>query len=342
MKHWQTHILNLLRKYAFASGVCLLTATLGITVIKMSLERQSAINTIKEQIIQLENSLLAAGMDIAYDHLSFSSISPWQVVRIKNLQIYSLDSQNFWEWKCDEFDISSDVFDANKLHLHFSQKQHFQLGEKLWEAELPQTLADVVLSENHQLKDIILQAENISVQNLFSIENLAFSAQRLNAAEAVADTVLEVKNVLISDKVSWPLSKKIEYIYLNSNIIGTFDSHSIFTESLYNWIEKDGFIKIAKLIVNWKPLVLVGKGDLFFDENLAPSLSMNTSSLALTEILDTLNQNGILQDKGVFVAKILLNNKSFKKNQSDAHYTVTTPIKFDKGQVLIENIPVFE
>ena len=342
MKHWQTLFLNLLRKYAFALGVCLLTATLGITVIKMSLERQSAINTIKEQIIQLENSLLAAGVDIAYDHLSFSNISPWQVVRIKNLQIYSLDSNHFWAWKCDEFDISSDVFDAKKLHLHFSQKQHFQLGEKLWEAELPQVLAEAELSENHQLKSMTLQAENILAPNLFTIENLAFNAQRLNSSEAFAETFLEVKNLLIADNVSWPLNKKIDYIYLNSNVIGPFESQSIFTESLYNWIEKDGFIKIAKLIVNWKPLVLVGKGDLFFDENLSPTLSINTSSLALTEILDTLNQNGILQDKGVFVAKILLNNKAFKKNLSDAYYTVTTPIKFDKGQVLIENIPVFE
>ncbi len=52
------------------------------------------------------------------------------------------------------------------------------------------------------------------------------------------------------------------------------------------------------MIINWKPLVMVAKGELYFDEHLSPDLSLNTSSLALTEILDKFNQYSWLEDKG--------------------------------------------
>lgn len=51
-------------------------------------------------------------------------------------------------------------------------------------------------------------------------------------------------------------------------------------------------------------------------------------------------QDNFLERKGVFVAKILLNNKSFKLNPDDKYYTVTTPININSNQILIENIPL--
>ena len=57
---------------------------------------------------------MAAGYDIAYDHLSFSHISPWQIMRIQNLRLYSLDAGNYKEWQCDEFSVSSNFFPAIK------------------------------------------------------------------------------------------------------------------------------------------------------------------------------------------------------------------------------------
>ena len=51
-------------------------------------------------------------------------------------------------------------------------------------------------------------------------------------------------------------------------------------------------------------------------------------------------QDNFLERKGVFVAKILLNNKAFKLNPEDKYYTVTTEININSNQILIENIPL--
>ena len=98
-------------------------------------------------------------------------------------------------------------------------------------------------------------------------------------------------------------------------------------------------IDIKKLIVEWAPLTMVAHGDLYFNEKLAPVLHLNTSSKGLEETIDMLQDN-FLESKGVFVAKILLNNKSFKLNKDDKYYTVTTPININSNQILIENIPI--
>ena len=49
---------------------------------------------------------------------------------------------------------------------------------------------------------------------------------------------------------------------------------------------------------------------------------------------------GWLESKGVFVAKILLNSKAFKMNRDDKFMTVTTPIDYKDGKLMIENIVV--
>ncbi len=339
------HLSATLRHYSLLLGVAAVTAFIGIIGIMMSLERNQAIALIKEQILKIEESLMAAGYDIAYDHLSFSHISPWQIMRIQNLRLYSLDAGNYKEWQCDEFSVSSNFFSSDKIRFHFSSRQALQLGKHSWKMDAPQVSAEMTTDENGNFKDFIYEAENLTIQKLLGIENIKFAARRnlqkeITGTNPFIETFLNAKNILIADYTGWPMNKEIGHIYVNANIMGAIESQPILNDALYSWIENNGYIDIAKMIINWKPLVMVAKGELYFDEHLSPDLSLNTSSLALTEILDKFNQYSWLEDKGVFVAKILLNNKSFKKNQTDSYYTVTTPVRINNKQILIENIPV--
>ena len=213
--------------------------------------------------------------------------------------------------------------------------------------DVPNLLAEMTLSKNNEIKDFNLQAADIALDNLAQIGSLKFAMQRgnghkVNEKSPFMETLLEIKDIHIDNYTAWPMNKHVDHIYLNANIIGEIKEQPIFNEALYNWVENNGFIDIKKLIINWKPLVMVAKGDLFFNELLLPDVNLNTSSMALTDTLVQMNQNGWLDDKGVFVVKILLNNKSFKKNQADKYFTVTTPIKINNQQILIENIPVWE
>lgn len=126
MKRLQAYLISFLRRYALMLSTGLLTAVIGITVIWISLERAQLIAAIKQELLDIENSLLAAGYDVAYEELGFNHFSPWQVMRIKDLKIYSLDGANYKEWKCDEFAVSADVFDIRKIRFHFSRNQTIQ------------------------------------------------------------------------------------------------------------------------------------------------------------------------------------------------------------------------
>lgn len=345
MKRLQAYLISFLRRYALMLSTGLLTAVIGITVIWISLERAQLIAAIKQELLDIENSLLAAGYDVAYEELGFNHFSPWQVMRIKDLKIYSLDGADYKEWKCDEFAVSADVFDIRKIRFHFSRNQTIQKGTQTWEMEVPQAFAEMTISPENRFQDFNLRIADLTVKKLLTIRQINFAAQRMapkqvNANGPFIETHLDVHDLTIADYTGWPMNKEVEYFYLNGNVIGTIERQPIFSESLYDWIEKDGHIEVKKMILNWQPLVMVAKGDLYFNENLAPNLTLNTSSLALVDTLDKMNANGWLEDKGVFVARILLNNKSFKKNQSDKYFTVTTPLKINDKQILIESIPV--
>lgn len=338
---------NFLQGFLLIIGSGVLAFALCLTSVWLVLERNQAISVIKEEIIKFENSLLAMGYDIAYDNLSFSHLSPWQMLRIENLRIYSLDASNYAQWECEEFAVSSDIFNTRKIRFHLSQKQNLQIGTKKWEVSVPNSLVELNISKQNQIQEATLQAADVVIENLADIGSVKFALQRgnghqINEKSPFMETLFELKDIHIDDYTAWPMNKHIDHVYLNANVIGAIEEQNIFSEALYNWIEKEGFIDIQKLIINWKPLVMVAKGDLFFNENLVPDVTLNTSSMALTDTLEKMNQNGWLEDKGVFVVKILLNNKSFKKNSTDQYFTVTTPIKLNNKQILIENIPVWE
>lgn len=339
------NLCNIIRRYWLTALTALITAAIGIMLTWAGFERHKAISRVQNEFDDFANSLAAVGYDLAYDRLTFSSFSPWQIMRVENLRIYSLDGSNYWEWKCPELALSTDLWDANKIRLHFSSRQSIQRGLKIWEVNVPQIGSEVQISKDGKLQSFSIQAQDLSVNNLFTAEQFNLAGQRMAPHQIkehspFIDLVADVRNVDIDDITGWPLNKHIDHLYLNSEVIGVLEKQPIYSESLYNWIENGGNIEIRRMIINWKPLVLVGKGDLYFDEALNPKLSVNTSSIALIETLDRLNQNGMLDDKGVFVAKILLSNKAFKKKGTDQYFTVTTPVRMDKEQVLIENIPV--
>ena len=85
MKRLQAYLISFLRRYALMLSTGLLTAVIGITVIWISLERAQLIAAIKQELLDIENSLLAAGYDVAYEELGFNHFSPWQVMRIKEI-----------------------------------------------------------------------------------------------------------------------------------------------------------------------------------------------------------------------------------------------------------------
>ncbi len=320
---------------ALFSGALAFVIVLGGIFIKLN--RTYAVEILKSQFSVLENSLLSAGYDFAYDHVEFYTLSPWQIVRIKNFRIYSLDAGHADEWSVAELNINAGLLRPNKVELYLDENQSIKKSQHVWSLNIPDFKINVDIKRD-QLRRIAFKLQNISVENLFTIEQFDFTAR--SAGFPFMALRADVRGVVFDDILGWPLNKTIDHFYVNAFINGEIDRSAVIGEAVYDWIDRGGNIAVQKMILNWKPLIMVGNGDLSFDENLNASLQLNTASLALSEVLDKLNENGYLLNKGVFVAKILLDKKA-KQDTKDKYKTVVTPVKFDKDGLSVENIRIW-
>ena len=129
-------------------------------------------------------------------------------------------------------------------------------------------------------------------------------------------------------------------IFIDADIMGKVSGSRSYRSAIYEWLEAGGFINLKYVSLNWKPLAMVGRGSLHFNEKLEPNLHLDTSSKGLLESMDSMLQYQWLESKGVFVSKILLGNKAFKLSPKDKYLTVTAPIDFKDRKFQIENITV--
>ena len=136
------------------------------------------------------------------------------------------------------------------------------------------------------------------------------------------------------------MSDKIDMIFAETDVMGKVHGNTSYRSAIYEWLEAGGYINMKYVSLNWKPLALVGRGSLYFNEKLEPNLHLDTSSKGLAESMDSMLQYQWLDGKGVFVSKILLGNKAFKLSPKDKYLTVIAPIDYKDSKLLIENITV--
>ena len=122
--------------------------------------------------------------------------------------------------------------------------------------------------------------------------------------------------------------------------MGKIDFKNSYFDDIKSWISSSGKIDIKKLILNWKPLVLVSKGTLNIDENFSSDLKLLSTSNGMLETLDIAENEGLFDKKGVFVAKIILGNKATPSSENDGTYTIISPINWSKQGLTLESVPL--
>jgi len=317
------------------SGI--VSAVICFTCMSAFFCRSYAIGMLKNQFEDLEKVLNSMGYDYAYDDLRFYSFSPWQIMRAKNLRIYALDENDFLQWNVEEFNVDVGLWNYEKIDIFLGSKQAFQYNQKVWNISVDDSEIMVELN-NGGFENLTLKAHGIFIKNLMKIENLDFNLKHQKSPYLTAD--VDVKGVVIDDMTGWPLNKLVDHIYVNAVLNGDWDAGIDVSDALYEWIAMGGSIGVNKLILNWKPLIVVANGDIIFNEKLEPTISLNTASLALSETLDRLNEQGFISNKGTFVAKILLNNKAVQQKDSDKYKMVVSPLKITNDKIWLENIRI--
>ena len=322
----------------------ILAFILGLFFINLTMSRTYAVKQLKSALVNLEEHLNEFNLDIAYDSYSASSIYTQPLITFTNFELYSPGK---WSLKLPELRIRNSVWNAGRFYIILGDEQILSFGKDK-NITITSQNADLQIAANTagNLELLLAQIKNINVKNYFKIQELNLAGRRTGTlnngglALSVFENHFEAKNITLNGLLNYPLSSEISRIYAKTNFVGALNPEGPLTAAMENWLHQGGYIGIPNLVINWNPLLLVGRGEINFNEKLEPSLHLMTSSKGLTKLMDDLQDRNFLEKKGVFVAKILLANKSFKLSEEDRYSSVITPLDFSNGKISVENITV--
>lgn len=338
------------RKFGFrisrlGFGTFLFTALLTFAGLWVVLSRAYYIGVIKNEIVKLQTSLNEAGWDVAYNNIEFSPSYPGNLVTIQDFQFYSLYQGRDLKIEIPYVEISADLFKPKKITIAPAPEMTLTLRKKTYHIDIPNPLILIDIDNHDRMAHLLVSAKEINVRNTMQIGDILFSAVRKTPATASGAVPawgcdLLLGGLKFDKKYEIALADKIDMIFIDADVMGKVSGSRSYRSAIYEWLEAGGFINLKYVSLNWKPLAMVGRGSLHFNEKLEPNLHLDTSSKGLLESMDSMLQYQWLESKGVFVSKILLGNKAFKLSPKDKYLTVTAPIDFKDRKFQIENITV--
>lgn len=318
---------------------------MGILVTNSLLQRKVAISAIKSNYAYVIGMLNETGIDIAYDDLKFNVWWPLPLAEVKNLKIYVPGEPDNFEWTVRELSVKTGLLSAANIDINISKEQSLKFSGSSYGVNIRNYKISIENNKN-ELNSLAAEFYDTGISNIAEIGKITLAVRRI-APQQINDnapflkTYVELRDIQLNGLLNYPLSQKIDKIYLDSDIIARIKKDGNGKSSIHNWLSRGGKINVKALTLNWLPLLLVGKGDILFDENVSPSVRLQTSSKALLDLINELESKKTLDSKGVFVAKILLGNKAYKEAPSDKHLTVSTPIDYKDGVVSVEKIAVY-
>ena len=336
---------NIIKNYKLGILSFVIAFTLGLILFSLVWERYYSVSQIKKHFLVLQNNLNKAGYDLAYENLDFSAFYPFPLLETDNFQIYKQSQDDFVSWKIENLKIKSGIFSPQDICIDVSSPQKLQIENT--ETPIATDGLNVCLEfDDNGLNNFTVTGHDVRFKDFADVANLSLGGrkiapQSINQTAAFFDGYLRVGDFKFNGLRKYPLSQNIDNIYVHSVINGKIPQNDDYGLSLNQWLQNDGFIDIKRMVVNWSPLDLVGRGNLYFNEKFAPNLYLQTSPKGFLELLSQLQQYGYIDNKGAFVAKILLNNKSFKLESNDKYPTVITPINWRDGKLSVENITIY-
>lgn len=308
-----------------------------IVIIWMLMARAYGLKLIKNNFSQLVNALNQKGYDIAYDDIDFSSISPFHMMQIQNFKLYHVDDKGKrWEWNVPEVTLNANLLNYKGISVYFSPEQSLVFNQDKFNFKVGEINLSTYFRKDG-LYSLLFNAGNIDFENGIKIKNIKAAMQQND--DETYDAKIDIRHVELLEGKSWNMSTALEEIYVEMSTTKKFSSNGSFYDSLLTWQKDGGRFEVQRTIVNWAPLVLVGKGKIAFNGQLEPSISLMTTSKGAAQTLDNLGNAQIFDSKNVFVAKILLSTKQKEwEAQGNKEGTFSLPISYSDGQFKIENI----
>lgn len=316
---------------------------LGFTLIFIIMLRGFHIELLKKGLTANIERLNEIDIDMAYNNIDFNKLPSMDLATIKDFSFYALDGS--WKLSFPEIRIYQPWLAANQLLISLGTVQELTLHGKVYHIKGDEAVLELTLEDNKpQL--LLAQLKNLNIKDFAKIGQINLASRRLNKnlpADSFLPSMenfLEINNVDINGLLNYPLTSHINRLYLKTMLMGQIEGSSDLLLNVHNWLNKDGYIDIPTFTINWQPLLMVGRGQLSFTENLKPVLRLETSSKGMLTLIDDFQNKNFIDNKGAFVAKILLSNKAFKLRKDDKELTVVTPIDYRDEKLAVENFTI--
>lgn len=311
---------------------------ISLLVLNFSLQRSLMVKVLKAEILTLQSNLNEFGYDLAYDNLKINGRFPLPVLKVENLQIYPLTSNGTFGLQIPHLELHAHFWQPYKFDIKIADQQAMMVNNQTYNYKLGPSDLSFELNDLGDFNKIKLNFSELDIKDFAKINILTYNGQT-NSANSF-ENQLDVQDITLNGLLDYPLAQKINRLYLHANLSGKIQQQDNFRRSLNDWLQQSGNLNIESLVINWPPFALVGRGELSFNEELTPRLHLETSSKAMINFMDELDAKNWLESKGVFVAKVLLTNKSYLLKETDKYLTVTTPIDYRDNRLAIEKITV--
>lgn len=308
---------------------------LGLIIIWGMLARAYGVECLKTEMVKIITTLNKYGYDIAYDNIKFSSVSPFKMMEIENLMIYSLDKQNYKAVKIPSLSVNASLWDYRKLNVKLSPQQTWAIGDTDYQAEAE--TSDMLISfDDSGMYNMLLVMNNYQINGAANIKTIRIAMQRDDAADDyVMKNFWDVRNIKLLTENTWNMSKEIEELYAD------FELKEEPSQAGKLYPPQNLHIDINKFIINWKPLVMVARGAVEFDEANQPRAKLISTSKELIPTLDNLEKAQVIDSKGAFVAKIILGKKTQQIVEGEDYYTIISPLEISPDKITLESIPLW-
>lgn len=295
---------------------------------------------LEEGIINLNQ----INLDIAYSRIDFSSIPGLDLAEIDDFSLYDLNGN--WKISFPKIRIYQPWLSTKKLLISLGNEQEFNLKGKIYNISGDESVLEITLEENGQPELLLAQLKNINIKKFAKIKQINIASRKLNMTMPSdsflpsMENFLEINHVDIDGLLNYPLTSHINHLYLKTMLMGRIENTSDLKSDIHNWLNKDGYLDISAFTINWQPLLMVGRGQLTFTEQLKPVLKLETSSKGMLKLIDDFQNKNFIDSKGAFVVKILLGSKAFKLKENDEELTVVTPINYRDKKLAVENFTI--
>jgi hypothetical protein len=171
------------------------------------------------------------------------------------------------------------------------------------------------LEKSGELDDVTLVASRVKAETpelgLLAIDNLAATVDPQPLPPKPTFETTSALFILAAQGLELPagwaplFDRHVAYAEVKARVQGVLPEGAL-ARSVDAWSQAGGTVEITHLGVDWAPLAMEGEGTLAFDPRLQPLAALSTRVRGYGELMDRLNQAGIIDTASAGAGKLLL------------------------------------